>query len=143
MRRLKTMAQVSIIQTSNMTRNDETAAEVQEVNPKDIASFFNSIADRVVFIDIEKKILWANKAASEAAGMSPEKIKGRRCYQVLSQKRKICDACPLTKAGKCDKLEERIICSDDGKTWLIKSNPVCDDRGCIIALVETAAEINS
>ena len=135
------MTQVTSFQTLKIHCIAEDESSMEKVNSKDIAGFFNSISERVVFIDIEKKILWANKAAAKSVGLTPMKIKGRRCYQVLSQRNKICDSCPLTKAGKIDELEERIIRSDDGKTWLIKSNPVRDDSGCIIALVETAAEI--
>jgi transcriptional regulator with PAS, ATPase and Fis domain len=137
------MTQPSSVQGSTQQCNTMSENNVEELNPQEIARFFNGIAERVVFIDIEKKILWANKAAAESVSLPAEKLRGRRCYQVMSKRSKICNDCPLTKIEQIGELEERVIHSTDGKTWLIKSNPVRDDNGCIIALVETVSEISS
>ena len=114
----------------------------QKLNPREIADFFNCVSEKVIFIDTENRILWANKSAGESAGLPSEELKGHLCYQVLSGRKQICPDCPLAKACQTGQPQEVKFTSADGRIWLMKSNPVRDETGFIVALVEIVSEIN-
>jgi len=100
----------------------------------------DSMVELVIFQDRHNRILWANRAAAESVGMTPEELVGRHCYQVWNQ-RQPCDGCPVVKACETGKPQEAEITTPDGRTWLMQSNPARDDKGKVVGVVEVTLEI--
>ena len=53
----------------------------------------------VIYEDKKMKILWANRAACEAAGIEQDDISGRYCYEIWAQREDVCPDCPVQKAS--------------------------------------------
>ncbi len=104
-------------------------------------SVLNSMSEHVVYQNPQHRILWANKAAAEAAGLAREHLVGCYCYEVLSECREPCVDCPVAKARETGKPQESEVTTPDGRVWLIKGYPIRDTDDHIVALVEVALEV--
>lgn len=90
-----------------------------------------SMADWVRVIDEEGKVIYANKSMKEDLG---EDIIGKNCYEVIC-KEESCHGCITKRSMATGEImqKEEII---KGKTYSVKSSPVKDAKGLIIASVE-------
>ncbi|MDY7033677.1 MAG: PAS domain-containing protein [Thermodesulfobacteriota bacterium] len=101
----------------------------------------DSLSELVVYQDADMKILWANKAAGESVGISPDKLEGRHCYEGLHQRSKPCIECPVVKEIKTGEPQKSEIKSPDGRFWSIQGIPVQDKNGNLTGMIETTANI--
>lgn len=95
-----------------------------------------SMADWVRVIDEEGLVIYANKSMKKALG---ENIIGRKCYEVICNA-KACNTCITQRSiatGQIIQKEEVI----KNKTYSVKSSPVKDSKGVIIAAVEVFRNI--
>lgn len=94
------------------------------------------MADWVRVIDEEGLVIYANKSMKKALG---ENINNRKCYEVIC-KEKACNTCITQRSiatGETIQKEEII----NNKTYSVKSSPVKDSKGVIIAAVEVFRNI--
>jgi len=112
-----------------------------QITPEVMADILNSMSELVIYQDTENKLLWANRAAAESVGSSPQELVGRQCYEIWHQRREPCVGCPVVEACKTGQHQEAEITSPDGRVWLIRGDPVRDVNGNIVALVEVTLEI--
>ena len=61
----------------------------QQESEQEKAVILDSLVEHVIYEDKEMKILWANRAASESAGLVYEQLIGRHCYEVWPQRMRI------------------------------------------------------
>jgi PAS domain S-box-containing protein len=87
------------------------------------------------------EIIWANKAAGESVGKKPEELVGKKCHEVWNQRNVPCEECPVEKAIKKGELVSGEIRSPDGRAWFIKANPVIDEEGDIIGVIEITMNV--
>lgn len=89
--------------------DDITDRKIFEIALKDsearLHNILNSIPDRIVQIDRQMRILWANDAALKA---NPHAIDSR-CYHAFPDRTDICPGCPSHKALHSGKIESNII----------------------------------
>jgi signal transduction histidine kinase len=85
-------------------------------------------------------VQWTNKVAAESVNLSPEKIIGKRCYEIWQSSNEPCVACPVIEAYDTGKIVEREMHTPDGRIWLVKGLPVFDN-GKIAGVVEVTREI--
>jgi PAS domain S-box-containing protein len=95
----------------------------------------------LVFQDPAHRILWANRAAAEYAGITPEKLKGRACYEVLSHRATPCEECPVAKALQSGVPEEGIVTLQGDRQFLVRGYPVKGEGGLIEGIVEACMDI--
>ena len=110
---------------------------------KQIETILNTMSELITLMDIDYKILWANKAAHlayEQATTKTEGIEGNYCYEIWTDDNKPCEKCPLIKALETGKVEEQEIVRTDGRKWLIKGYPVKDKKGNITNLLEVVRD---
>lgn len=90
-----------------------------------------SMADWVRVVDEERRVIYANKSMKRDLGMD---IIGRKCYEIIYDG-EACDSCITEKSIEIGEIiqKEKII---KGKTYSVKSSPVKDGQGTIIAAVE-------
>lgn len=90
-----------------------------------------SMADWVRVIDIDGRVIYANRAMKHDLGID---IIGRRCYEIIYDG-EACDSCITEKSIEIGEIiqKEKLI---KGKTYSVKSSPVKDSQGTIIAAVE-------
>ena len=101
----------------------------------------SSLSEHVIHEDRDMHILWANRAACESAGMSLEALIGRYCYEIWPERQDPCPDCPVIQAMETGNSHEVGKETPDGRTWLIRGDPVRGKNGEIIGGIEVTLEI--
>lgn len=96
-----------------------------------------SMADWVRVIDMDGRVIYANRSMKDDLGMD---IIGRRCYEIIYDG-DACNSCITEKSIEIDEIiqKEKLI---KGKIYSVKSSPVKDSQGTIIAAVEVFRNVN-
>lgn len=101
----------------------------------------DSISDMVTYLDVNYRIIWANKKAYETVDKSWKDIIGHPCYQVCSDRASICHNCPVEKAVQTHTPQSAIIERADGRLWDVLATPVFDAEGRLTGIVDTFKDI--
>ncbi len=102
----------------------------------------NSTNDIISYHDTNHNLIWANRAYSEATGETVEEMKGRKCYEIWLGRDKTCEECPVDKALESgESVMREVSFPEEEKYWLMQGNPVRDEEGKIIGVIETASDI--
>jgi PAS domain S-box-containing protein len=124
---------------------DTTDRMLSEKALKDAAQekeiILSSLMEFVLYEDRDMKILWANRAACESAGMGQDEIVGRHCYEIWEKRQDPCPDCPVQKAIETGKPQEIEKSTPDGKSWIIRGYPVHDADNNIIGGIEVVLDI--
>ena len=121
--------------------NRKRVEEVLKKSGREKETILNSLMEHVIYEDKGMKILWANRAACESAGLMSEQMIGRHCYEIWPQRSDPCPDCPILKAMETCQPQETTKYTPDGRAWFIKGHPVQDENGSIIGAIETTLEI--
>lgn len=125
----------------NITESKKAEEEIIR-GQREKSSILDGIDDHIVYYDNpEMKIVWANKTAAKDLGLNIIQIKGEFCYKLWHQKEEPCKDCPVIKSFKTGQLEEAETTTPDGREWLIKGNPIKDEQGKVIGVVEVTHNI--
>lgn len=104
----------------------------------------NGLKDVMIeYINPELKIIWANKAMQEHFGYSSEEIVGLNCFVVTQGLDHPCQGCVAVKALETGRFQEGEMSTKDGNTWMMRSNPIQDERGRIVGIVNIKLDITS
>jgi PAS domain S-box-containing protein len=106
-------------------------------------TILDSLAEHVVHQDVNMKVLWANRAACESAGLTRAEILGRPCYEIWAESERECRDCPVVKAMETGRPAEAEKTTPDGRTWFIQGTPVLDDERHVIGGVEITLDISA
>jgi PAS domain S-box-containing protein len=83
-----------------------------------------------------------NEVGLKALGLTSEEVKGRVCHQLWHHRDKPCLGCPAQKTLETGLIGiSEYMAAADGRIWEIITNPVKDDQGQVIGLVETANDV--
>ena len=116
----------------------EEALRLSEVQK---SAILNGITTNIAFVNDKLEIQWANKIAAESVGKSPEEMIGATCHSLWANPEGACENCPTMKAFKTKKSEETIMITPDGRIWNERGEPVFDDKGNLMGVVEVAQDI--
>lgn len=116
----------------------EIAKAAQEIRTsrKHCRTILDNQPDQIMLHDLNNKIIWANKAACEYAGLPRESICGRSCFEIWGQNNEICAACSVNDAIKTGRTGNTIIRTPDGESWQIRSCPIHDESGTVTQILE-------
>ncbi|MHA2271127.1 MAG: PAS domain S-box protein [Candidatus Hodarchaeales archaeon] len=117
------------------------AEEALRKSEHEKALILKSTSDVVVYQDRRLKIIWANDAASQYIGKTPEEMVGKYCYEVWRQQTEPCTVCPVLDALETGEAQEKENTTPDGRSWIDRGYPVRDEDGEIIGAVEVATDI--
>lgn len=101
----------------------------------------DSILEYMVFLDTEQRILWANRAAAEAAGLRPEQLEGRYCYEIWHRRKKACESCPVLGVLKTGEPGEGNVVSPSGRALIVRGYPLKNQKGEIEGVIEVVMDI--
>ncbi len=104
-------------------------------------AILNGITSNIAFVNENLEILWLNKACGDSVNKSTEEMIGHKCHEFWADPQKPCKRCPTIKAFKTKKTEHTIIITPDGRVWDEKGEPVFDDVGNLIGVIEIAHDI--
>ncbi len=116
----------------------EQRLESAEREKRDI---LDSLMEHVIHQDRDMKIIWANRAARESAGMDLDDLIGRHCFEIWPQQSDPCPDCPVIQAMHSKHPVEREKSTPDGRTWFIRGYPMRDVTNAITGCVEITLEI--
>lgn len=115
--------------------------EALRKSEKEKEAVLNSITGVVTYQDTEHRIIWANRAAGESLGMSPEELTGHYCYDIRHGRSEPCPGCPVTRACKTGQPQASEVSCKTGQAWFIRSYLVRDGNDNLAGVVEVALDI--
>jgi len=95
----------------------------------------------VEYLDPQMRIVWLNSAVQKHLDLSEDKIKGKRCFEVIQGLESPCPGCTALKALQTDKSQEGKLVTPDGKVWISHSNIIKDANGDLAGVVHVAVNI--
>jgi PAS domain S-box-containing protein len=117
----------------------ERAAELAEQEKEAI---LDSMEERILHLDADNSVLWANQAACDEIGLAREEIIGRLLEDVRADWHEPWGRWPAVQAMETGRHVEVERTSPEGRTWFIQASPVRDRRGDVIGGVEIALDVS-
>ncbi|MCF8128605.1 MAG: PAS domain S-box protein [Deltaproteobacteria bacterium] len=121
-------------------KKTEVALRESELQKRAI---LDGITTNLAFVNGNLEILWTNKAAANSANRTVGEMIGHKCYELWADSDSPCKDCPTAKAFKTKKTEQSLIHSPDGRVWEEKGEPVFDENGRLIGVLEIAHDITA
>ncbi|MBM7854663.1 diguanylate cyclase (GGDEF)-like protein/PAS domain S-box-containing protein [Desulfohalotomaculum tongense] len=100
-----------------------------------------SVREGLIYFDTKMKVLWANRAAGESIGLTPEQLVGHHCYRLWQKQVNPCPNCSTFKALKTGQPQTGEIITPDGRAWFTRSYPVKDSKGSVRGIFKITMEI--
>lgn len=86
----------------------QSSLEMSLLSSECLNKVFNSIPDIIGVYGQDHEIIFLNQAGCHLYQVAPEKIKGKKCYELLMLEQK-CSDCPFDNtAGTC-RLKKRVV----------------------------------
>ena len=104
-------------------------------------TILDNLIEHVVYHDMAMRVLWANRAACQSAGLELDQVIGRHCYEIWPKRATPCENCPVSRSWKTRLPQSKETTTPDGRSWYISASPVFDDRGQIVAMIELTLEV--
>ncbi len=105
------------------------------------STVLDSISEHIIYQNLDMRVLWANKAAADSVELKVEDLIGRCCYDIWNQRDDPCPGCPVKKAMDTASPHTAEMTSADNRIWLIRGDPVFDEKEKVKGAVEIASEI--
>ena len=105
------------------------------------AVILNTMPQIVIYHDLSHRIVWANRTAIDALGKTVDRIVGHPCYEVWDGRTEPCGDCPVDVALRTGCPQEAEIVGYDNGNWLVRGEPVRDENGRLLGVVEHALNI--
>jgi PAS domain S-box-containing protein len=116
------------------------AEEALRKSEKEKALILGVMSERVVYHDVNRRIIWANRVAEETSGMSSEQLAGKACFEVCRTRSTPCEDCPTMRVfdtHKPQKGEAHV----DGKVLEMAAHPVMDEDNRFVGVVQISSDI--
>jgi PAS domain S-box-containing protein len=123
----------------DITARKETEQALRE-SERQKEMILESTAEAVICVDPKLRVIWANRIAREAAGISAEAVVGRPCYEVWHRRESHCGNCVTLAAYREKRPLKKEVETPDGRFWQLRSYPILED-GAVVALVEFGRDI--
>jgi PAS domain S-box-containing protein len=104
---------------------------------QEYGTVLDGIPDALMLIDLDMKIIWANRGAGKHFGYSPEEMKGQNCSDIWKCEAQSC----LEEAFKTGEAGDAIQHTPDGRIWGVKCFPNKDDQGNVTNVVQIASDL--
>ncbi len=116
---------------SNLTSPPRVSLDRLQAEERSI--FFESVLDAIpefiVYYDDELNVVWANRAASEDAGLSREDFIGRNLFEAACRLKEPCEDCPVIKGLSSESIEVIESNVHLGKLFYTRCYPVhCGEK---------------
>ncbi|MFW9851567.1 MAG: PAS domain S-box protein, partial [Candidatus Thorarchaeota archaeon] len=134
----KIIGQITFTQDITDEKNVETKILAAEMKKSRFLDYLN---EHIIFHDINMKMLWTNKAASDSVNLTPEQLVGRRCYEIWHQSDTTCANCPVIKARETGEAHEAELTTPDKRVWYVRGYPVYSESNELIGMAELTQEI--
>ena len=123
-------------QLARETERRQRAEEAMRTAEQERAAVLDAVAEAVLAFDERFTIIWANRAAAEAARTTPLRLIGRRCHHGFLHRLSKCDGCPAERARQTGQPQEAEVTGRRGARWRARAYPVRDGEGAVVGIVE-------
>ncbi len=106
----------------------------------DPGRILHGVPDAMWVLDSDLRICWTNEAGSRLAGTAGEQIVGRFCWEVLPAVHGGPGEGPAARARE-SRERVRALVQVGGRAYDVTADPVLDDAGQLLGIVETFREI--
>ncbi|MHC1729067.1 MAG: PAS domain S-box protein [Syntrophobacteraceae bacterium] len=120
-------------------KNAEDALRKSEQEKTAILGSLRHVA--VEYLDPELRVIWTNSTTEQVFSLTPEELKGKKCFEAIHGLSEPCRGCTAIKAVQTGEPQEGEIIKADGRAWLVSSNPVKDSSGKVTNVVHAAMNI--
>ena len=103
-------------------------------------AIFNAENDAIFILDIEGKVIHANRCMCGLLNKPKEEIDGKYCYELTRCSSPLVEACPLIKTIKSKQREQLEICFT-GKDFLVHTDPILSESGDVKGAVHVVRDI--
>jgi PAS domain S-box-containing protein len=103
----------------------------------------NSLSELVIFMDLELRILWANRAALDHAGLKLEKVTGQKYEKFPLMSDAVSGKSLAQKALESGNEESGEVVTPDRKVWMICANLIKDENGNATGIIQTGLDITA
>lgn len=125
----------------DITERKDTELALEKV-ATEWRSTFDAVEDAIWLLDMEHRIIRANKATEKIFGMSPQEVIGKKCCEVSHGQLKQLDDCPsqyMMDTGKRGSMQLHV-----GSSWLkVSVDPIFSSDGKIVNIVHIVSNITS
>ncbi|MDK2990153.1 MAG: hypothetical protein PWR16_1682 [Methanoculleus sp.] len=130
----------AVVTWQDVTGEEQTRRRLAEVNTL-LEGLFESLGDIVGIQLPDHTILRYNRAGYEMLGMTPEDVKGRKCYELIGRPGP-CSVCAtdLVLASKKQEVVEKFV-PELGRYLECRSSPILDEKGEVALIVEQLYDI--
>jgi PAS domain S-box-containing protein len=102
----------------------------------------DAIQDIVVILDLDRRIIRANKAAHVMSGLEYGALTGRKCFEVFLGNTGPCMGCPAWHPDMPANINTGLIFSSKlARTFEVTSSPIYDDGGKVNYIVNTGKDV--
>ncbi|GAG82053.1 unnamed protein product, partial [marine sediment metagenome] len=115
--------------------------EALRESERDKSLILGSLSELITYQDNSMKVVWANKAAGDSVGQSPEELVGRYCYEIWHGRKEPCRDCPVAKSIETGRQQQGEITTPDGRVWYMRGCPVLNEQGEVTGAVEVTLEV--
>ncbi len=95
----------------------------------------------ILLQDRDHRVIWANRSAAESVEEAPERLVGRKCYEIWVGREIPCEGCPVRVSWDTGRPENGERQTPDGRWWLVTGAPVEDNEGNVVGAVEITLDI--
>ena len=133
----------TIIGTARDITERQRAEEALRQAEAEKSLILETMSEMVAYRDLDNRILWANRAAADFIGMSPEQMVGRVCYEVLHQRQTPCPDCRIFEAVATGRPMQTEMIKSDGKIISVRSSPARNETAQVQGSVVVACDITA
>lgn len=124
----------------DVTEQRETERELQK-SRDDWENIFQAIGDPVFILDIDHRIIDANRAAVHAFNTQIEEMKGRQCFRLCHGLESPADGCPVEDIVRSGDFQRTVMEIETlNGTFLISCTPILTD-GAVERIIHVASDI--
>jgi PAS domain S-box-containing protein len=130
----------AVVTWQDVTGEEQTRRRLAEANTL-LEGLFENLGDIVGVQLPDRTILRYNRAGYEMLGMTPEEVKGRKCYDLIGRTTP-CPVCAtvLAVASKKREVVEKFV-PELGRYLECRSSPILDEKGELAFIVEQLYDI--
>jgi PAS domain S-box-containing protein len=106
-----------------------------------IYEVLDNVSDVVYLMDMDYKIIWANKALGDLLGKDCGSLIGNSCFNAIHDDDQKCSKCPIDKILETGEAQEGEMSLKCGEIFHIKGIPVKDKNNKVVGIINLSKDI--
>ncbi|MGB9929324.1 MAG: CHASE4 domain-containing protein [Methanosarcina sp.] len=124
-----------------LTKQEYLKEQELKVQEKEKKILLDSLSELVVFVGPQLDFVWANKAALKYMKMSLQETVGINLKDIPGGSCPFCECTQIEQIFLTGNKRSWEFSAQDRSTWFVQANPVADEDGKIIGILETCRNI--